>query len=261
MGRNATVDIKDRIATVTLNRPETGNAMGKDFFGELRGVFEDLSSDSQVNSIVLTGSGKNFCVGGDIVWFKEVLEGKNSLSDENVKSAALMAKAIFTCPKPVIAMVNGAAAGAGFSMALACDFRVISESSRFIMAFINMALPVDTLGLYLMEKAVGLNRTRDVVLRGEPLSAGQAFDMGLATRLVEDRQLSEAAYALAAKMAAMPLGAVRRQKALLAGFFYADLDAYIEREYKVFLECFQSPDIKEAVYAFLEKRKANFTDR
>lgn len=252
---------EDKVATVTFNRPQFGNAFALATYGEVIDAVEKLGRDDSVGAIVLTGAGKHFSAGGDINRFKELIETKVYLVPENVKTAGKMAMTVRRCPKPVIAMVNGAAAGAGCSLALACDFRIVTPKSKFVMAFVNMGLSGDTGGMYYLQKLMGTGKTVEMLMTGAPLSGEEAVRIGLASKLADGEQLEAETYAFAKQLANKPLVALRHQKELLNEFFYGDLEAYTEKEVEYMVDCSHSADFAEAVYAFLEKRPPSFTGK
>ncbi len=266
MSQDLLISKENKIATVTINRPEMGNALTSDFYGKLTGAMNELGADDEVNAIVITGAGKHFSAGGDIQGMKAKIEekkrtGKVSSSRLTVRATADMGIAIRRCPKPTIAMINGAAAGAGCSVALACDFRVVQPSSKFVMAFINVGFCGDSCGLYFLQRLIGTARMTEMMMTGNQVKGEEAFRIGLANRLAEEGKLAETAYELANFIAAKPGFALRKQKELINEFFYSDLDVYAERETDYMVACGQTDDYVEAVYAFLEKRKPNFKGR
>lgn len=255
--REILVDIQEKIATVTFNRPEQQNTFTTQLKEEVADAFENLGQSKEVRVIVLTGAGKNFCAGGDIKMFKTRIESGDFLTEDGFLLAAKMANTIRRCPKPVIAMVNGAAAGAGCSLAAACDFRFAQPGSKFGMAFINMAFSGDTVGIYNLQRIIGVTRTEEMIMTGDLISAEKAAEWGL-TKLTSENALKEETYQFAKKLAQKSPKAIAYQKRLIAEFFYSDLDAYTRKEAEVMACCARSKDHAEAVYAFLEKRKANF---
>ncbi|MDR1132486.1 MAG: enoyl-CoA hydratase/isomerase family protein [Oscillospiraceae bacterium] len=252
------VKTEEKIATITFNRLQFGNAFALATYSEVIDAVEKLGGDDAVGAIVLTGAGKHFSAGGDINRFKELIETKTYLAPENVKTAGKMAMTVRRCPKPVIAMINGAAAGAGCSLALACDFRIVTPKSKLVMAFVNMGLSGDTGGMYYLQKLLGTGKTMEMLMTGAPVSGEEAVRIGLATLLADEDNLAATAYAFAKQLAVKPLVALRHQKALLNEFFYGDLESYTEKEVAYMVDCSHSADFAEAVYAFIEKRPAGF---
>jgi len=259
MSNDVLFSIKDRVATITFNRPEVGNAFSKDSYKMTSEYIKQCCDNQNVGAVVITGAGKHFSAGGDIKRFKMLVETKEYLREENILMAGCMAAAIHRCPKPTIAMINGSAAGAGCSVALACDFRIVTEASRFIMAFIKLGLSGDTGGLYYMQKLVGIAKTTELMLLGDAVGGEAALQIGLATKLVPGDELMGETYSFASRLAGAPLMAIRRQKALMSEFFYSDLDDYIKKEAGYMVECSHTKDFEEAVNAFLEKRPPVFS--
>lgn len=256
------VEKKDAIATITINRPEYGNAFAGNSYAEMRDAVEECGRDESVKVIVLTGTGKNFSAGGDIKRFKMLLEAGNGIDPKGIIVAGQMSEAVRRCPKPVIAMINGAAAGAGCSLALACDFRVMAPKSKLIMAFINMGFSGDTGGIYYLSRLIGMAKTTEMMALGTPVGADEALRLGLATRVAESEEaLASTTYELAAQLAAKPGAAIALQKRLYYEFFYRDLEQFKYREADYMRQSSLTQDHAEAVNAFLEKRKPSFVGK
>lgn len=250
--------LRDKVATLALNRPEVSNAFSFDTYLEVRDAVERLGRDQNVGAIVITGKGKNFSAGGDIHRFRRLIDEKVFIQDQGVTATGKMSIAVRRCPKPVIAMVNGAAAGAGCGLALACDFRVMTEKSRLIMAFSNMGLSGDTGGMYYLERLVGTGKTIQMMMLGEPMGGAEAHRLGVANVLAGLEELEAETYALASKLAHRPLYALARQKAAINALFYSDIDKVIVQESEDMQACSRTNDFNEAVTAFLEKRAPEF---
>lgn len=250
------------MATLTLNRPEFGNAFATESYGEIRDYMEKLGADPGVGAIVITGKGRFFSAGGDIQWFKQKIEEGTYIQKENVLHAGEMSRAIRKCPKPVIAMVNGSAAGAGFSCALACDFRVVTPSTKLVMAFINMGLCGDTGSILTLTKLIGVDKAERMMMTGEPVKGEEAVRIGLATMLAEEDKLAEVTYAFANKLASKPTRVMGVQKRLLFKYFYQQLDGeFSQDEAEAMAGCSREYDFEEAVNAFIEKRKPVYNQR
>lgn len=252
-------EVKDSIATLTLNRPEVGNAFAQESYIEVRNALDAASEAPQVRVVVITGAGKHFSAGGDIRRFQRLIASGVFLQRENIMAAGRMAARIKTCNKPVIAMVNGAAAGAGCSLALACDFRVVTPKSKLVMSFIKMGLSGDTGGMYYLERLVGVARATELMMTGTAVDGTRAVELGLATRLAQEGCLAEETNRLARELAAAPTFALARQKQLIMETFYQDLAKYADREATYMADCSRTQDFAEAVTAFLEKRPPKFT--
>lgn len=262
MYQDILLSVDDRIATIAINRPQERNAFTEKMTViEIRDAVEKCAADDDVSVIVITGTGAAFSSGGNIKSFKELIDSETYLQEEHIFAAGAAAKAIRMCPKPVIAAVNGPAFGAACSLACACDFRVMTESSKMSMAFINMGLSGDTGAVYYLERLVGLGRAADLMMTGRVVGGKEAFDIGLCTRLAEEGSLMEAAYKLARELAGRSLFAIAQQKAVINEFFYNEIDRFTQREADTMTACSRNPDFKEAVYAFLEKRPAEFNKK
>lgn len=256
---NLLLGVEEGIATLSLNRPEVSNAIATESYGEIAGILEECGKAPEVRAVVITGVGKHFSAGGDIRKFRGYIESGVFLQRENVVRAGQMTQAVRMCPKPVIAMVNGAAAGAGCALALSCDFRVLTPRSKLGMSFMNLGLSGDTGCMYFLERMIGAAKAGELMMLGSMVSGEEAMGLGLATKLVEEDQLQEETMALARRLASMPTQAIARQKRLSYEFFYRDLAQFNLREADYMYETSRTPDYKEAVYAFLEKRKPEFT--
>ena len=209
--------------------------------------------------MVLTGKGKLFCGGGDINQFKELIEKDDGgIPEHLVEATGAMGRAIRNCSKPVIASINGAAAGAGVGVALAADFRIMEKRSSLVTAFIGMGLSGDTGVLYFLQKMVGTSLATELLMFSEPVKGEAAFDLGLANKVVEDGSLEEETWAFAKKVASLPTQIVSYQKELFNEFFYSDLKKFNHREAQLMHQASLADDHKEAVTAFLEKRKPHF---
>lgn len=261
MYQHIKLHVENKIGTIAINCPKTANAIDPSIYAEIKDAVCGCVINDDVNVVVLTGEGKHFSAGGDIREFKELIESETYIEEKSIQLAGNTAEAIRRCPKPVIAMINGTAAGAGCSLALACDFRVMEPDSKMSMAFINMGLPGDTGGIYYMYKLLGPAKTEELIMLGRPVNGEEAYAIGLASRLAEKGNLYEETRKLALELAAKPQLAIHRQKEMLLKFFYSDISSFTEAESKYMVECSRSEDFAEAVNAFLEKRKPVFRGR
>lgn len=224
------VDVKDRIATVTINRPEYSNAFARESYYEIADAMNTLGARDDVGVIVITGAGKHFSAGGDIKRFKMLVDTKTYLKAEDIEAVSAMPISIRNCPKPVIAMINGVATGAGLSCALACDFRIVEPSSKMIMAFVNMGLCGDNESIYTLTRLLGPDKAELMMMTGDAYKGEQCVKIGLATVLAEDGKLAETTYALAAKLAAKSSTAHASQKRLIRKYFYGDMEKFAKDE-------------------------------
>lgn len=248
------------VATLAFNSPENGNALDFDMYAALNEKLNACEEDEEVRVVVLTGTGKHFCAGGDIRQFKDRIANKVFLTKKELSYAVDTAHRIRMFKKPTVAVVNHAAAGAGFSLACACDFRIATPKTSFTMAFINVGLCSDTGGLYLLGKLVGAGRAAEIMMTGRPVGGEEAVQIGLANQCVPEEELLEAGGQFAARLAKAPRKALAYQKQLINKYFYEDsFHAYGHDEAEANHECSKSADFEEAVNAFIEKRKANFT--
>jgi 2-(1,2-epoxy-1,2-dihydrophenyl)acetyl-CoA isomerase len=248
------VSSQNRVATITLNRPELSNAFAAESYGEIKQAVEELGSDGSIGAIVITGKGKHFSAGGDIKRFKQLVDSKTYLQADKILYADGMSIAIRNCPKPVIAMINGVATGAGLSCALACDFRVVSSSSKMIMGFVNMGIPGDTCSIYTLTRLLGVDKAAKMMMSGDTVKGEEAFQIGLATILAQEDKLAEATYEFAEKLANKSTDAIAGQKRLINKYFYGDMENFCQDEAAEMQACSRLPDFAEAVNAFLEKR-------
>ena len=249
---------ENHIATVTINRPEYGNAFSEETYEEIIDVMNKIDENDQIDVAILTGAGKYFCSGGDIRYFQKMIDNEENISEENVLLTGKMVKSIKKNSKPVIAAINGVAAGAGLGLAMACDFIVMGENSKLIPAFINMAFPGDTVLIYTLQQAIGTFNTTKHVMLNEPITASLAKNYGMAYDVVSDENLLETANELATQLVHAPTEALGYQKALMAEMFYPELDSFNQKEAEYMHKSSKSKEHKEAVDAFLNKRKPNF---
>lgn len=246
------------IATIKINRPKHGNSLVVPTgFDEIGQAFRQASDDPKAKAVILCSEGRHFCSGGDISDMKRRLEEKIYVSEQAVRDAARVHKAVRLCKKPTIAMIQGACVGAGASIALACDFRVMADIAYMGMAFINVALPGDTGGILALYQLCGLSKTLEYIMLGDKITAKEALHFGLAYKVVPLEKLSETAMALASRLATGPRMAYQYQKELLWNVTTAPMwGEYMEEECVGMVACGKGADYTEAVHAFLEKRLA-----
>lgn len=244
------------VLTVTLNRPSALNAMTYAMKGQLLEALGGAVRDRSIRAIVLTGSGRAFCAGQDL---RERLDPEApSLDDELTLRYNPIISAIRTAPQPVIAAVNGVAAGAGASLAFACDIRIAAESASFVLAFGRLGLVPDSGATWTLPRLVGAARAAEMALLGDAVSAADALRFGLVSRVVPADTLAAEAAALALKIAAGAPGAMALTKRLLGSAFDQDLDAALAAEAEAQGIAGRHPDHVEGLAAFTEKRSPSF---
>jgi len=254
--------VADGVATLTLNRPERLNALSTPITEGLLEALPRLARDSAVGVVVLTGAGRAFCAGGDV---KSMAEGGTQLGLEDavtrLRGRMEVSRLLHEMPKPTIAMVNGAAAGAGLSMALACDLRIAGQSARFVTAFANVGFSGDFGGSYFLSKLVGTGKARELYYTAEALDAAQAHALGIANRVVPDADLVETTMQLARKLARGPRIALALMKQNFNAAESGTLAELLDLEAQRQIETGRTDDHKEAARAFVEKRAPVFTGR
>jgi 2-(1,2-epoxy-1,2-dihydrophenyl)acetyl-CoA isomerase len=242
------------VLTITLNRPDVLNAFNTEMHGALAAALRD-ARDGGVRAVVITGAGRGFCVGQDLTEFREAPGDIGSRLRDNYHPNI---RAIRALEKPVIAAVNGAAAGAGMSLACASDLRVAADSATFVPAFINIGLIPDSGGSYFVTRILGPARAFEWLASGKRLTAAEAHAWGLVSEVVELGALAGRAAELAAQLAELPTRGVGMTKRLLDHAVTATLDEQLEREAQLQAAATQTEDFKEGVAAFLEKRPPRF---
>jgi 2-(1,2-epoxy-1,2-dihydrophenyl)acetyl-CoA isomerase len=251
--------ISDGVATLTLNRPERLNALSTPIMEGLLEALPRLARDAAVGVIVLTGAGRAFCAGGDV---KSMAEGSIERSMEeavtHLRGRMEVSRLLHEIPKPTIAMVNGAAAGAGMSLAVACDLRIAAQSAHFVTAFANIGFSGDFGGSYFLSKLVGTGKARELYYTAEPLDAAQALALGVVNRVVPDAELIEATM-LAGKLAQGPRIALALMKQNFNAAESETLAQLLDLEARHQIEAGRTKDHKEAARAFVEKRAPAFT--
>jgi 2-(1,2-epoxy-1,2-dihydrophenyl)acetyl-CoA isomerase len=243
------------VLTITLNRPDVLNAFNTAMHKALGGALKE-AADPAVRAVVLTGAGRGFCVGQDLTEFKEASGDIGSRLRKTYHPNVL---AIRRLEKPVIAAVNGAAAGAGLSFACACDIRIAADSASFVPAFINIGLVPDSGGSYFVTRLLGYARAFEWMTSGQKLHAAEAEEWGLVSEVVEGDGLADRAAELAAELAAMPTRGVGMTKRLFDRTGTNTLEEQLELEAQLQTAATQTADFREGVDAFLEKRSPNFT--
>jgi 2-(1,2-epoxy-1,2-dihydrophenyl)acetyl-CoA isomerase len=256
--------VKDGVALLTMNRPDRLNALSPAMLRGLLEALPRLAEDAEVGVVVLTGAGRGFCAGGDVKAMAEGQEfGAPDLEERAQALRALMetSRWLHEMPKPTIAMVRGAAAGAGLSLALACDMRVASDSARFATAFARVGYSGDFGGSYYLTQLVGPSKARELYFTADVLDAGQALALGLVNRVVPDARLEEETLGLAGRLARGPRIAYRYMKRNFNAAESGTLAELLDLEAWHHTRCGLTEDHREAARAFVEKREPVFRGR
>lgn len=257
-----TLDHDGGVAVVTFNRPEKLNALNAGLRDEILSVCTELREDDEVRAVVFTGAGRGFCAGADLTGGRrEVVPRRSDLSDE-FGWVGRQAKAVYRLDKPSVAAVNGVAAGAGMSLALACDLRVGTSRSRFKTVFIERNLSPDAGMSYFLPRIVGVSRALDLVMTSRAVEGEEAYRIGLLDRFVADESLLDEAVGLAQQLAAGPPMAVMMSKRAIQNSLDAPFEEQLKYETKAISHARRAThDSQEATIAFREKRPGKFLGR
>ncbi len=252
------VERRERIAIVTINRPEKRNALNIKTREEGAAVLEQLQDDDDVRVVVITGAGdKAFIAGADIAEFA----GRTALMQRAVMLGRSLFTAIDVFPKPVIAMINGYCLGGGCELALACDLRIASEAASFGQPEINLGIIPGGGGTQRLTRLIGEGKAMEMILTGEIIDAQTAFNLGLVNHVIPADQLAAKTMEIANRIAEKSPIALRLAKEAVKVASRSNLDEGLRREVDLFALCFSSDDKNEGVRAFLEKRRPNFTGK
>lgn len=251
------------VLTLTLQRPEHLNALDSDLCDALAAAMERAERNDEARVVILRGAGRAFCVGGDVKGMGAIHCTVANLSEQTQRLRRRMeaARRLHTMAKPTVAVVQGAAAGAGLSLALACDFRIASSAASFVTAFAGVALPGDYGGSYFLSRIVGSAKAQELYLLSPKLSAQQAQALGMVTQVVEPDALDGAAQSFASQLAHGPALAYRAIKSNMLLAAHADLQTCLDQEAALHVQCALSDDHREGVSAFVGKRAARFEGR
>jgi enoyl-CoA hydratase/carnithine racemase len=256
-------EVKDGVATLTLNRPDRLNALGGSLRDDLHDAITRSAADADVRVMIITGSGKGFCAGGDVKAMNEAKEGRRPrpFMDKIAPGRDRTLLAMREAPQPIIAAVNGAAAGAGMNLALACDIRLASTAARFSQAFVKRGLHPDWGGTYFLPRIVGSAKACELIFTGALIDAAEALRLGIVSQVLPPEELLPAAQTLARAIAAGPPIAIRLAKRGI--YRNAESDLRTALEYETFAQnaCFETEDATEGIRAFVEKRAPQFKGR
>ena len=249
----------EAVARVSLNRPDSFNALNETICFELQDVFREIAGNPEVRAVILTGEGRAFSAGQDLRSMdSDGADPAEFVKDVLRKRYAPLILAMRRLGKPIVGAINGVAAGAGMSLALATDLRIASEKASFMQAFSRVGLVPDAGSNYFLVQLVGLPRALELAWTARKVGAEEALQMGLVNRVVPEAELATAAQELAATLARGPQTAIALTKQAMTGALTADLAAILDLEAELQAQCVVTDDFQEGVAAFLEKREPRF---
>ena len=252
-------ELTDGVFTITLNRPDKLNAFIDPMFVELMAALKQIEGDPLARCVVITGAGKGFCAGQDLSSAKDrMANGDSSFGHHLRQTYNPLITRLMNIPKPIIAAINGAAAGAGMSLAMACDLRLAAESASFLQAFVKIGLVPDSGSSWLLQRLVGRTRATELMLTGKKISAKEALEWGLVNQVVPNDDLMKTTNELAHSLANMPTKAIGLIKGMTDYAATHTLAETLEYEADMQEIAGRSADHREGLMAFLEKRAANF---
>lgn len=254
---------QDGITTLTLNRPEARNAMSPEMMTALADALPRLAADRSVRAVVLTGAGGAFCAGGDVKRFASASGGDFNFEDrvQRLRRGMELSRHLHEMPKPTLAVIPGPAAGAGLSLALACDLRIAADTAKLTTAFARIGLSGDYGGSYFLSHLVGAAKARELFFTAEVISGQQAFELGIVSRVTTADRLDAEAAAFATQLAGLPTVAVGYMKKNLNAAQHGSLSDVMDLEVQHMIRTFMTDDHKGAAKAFVEKRVPTFTGR
>ncbi len=253
----------DGVATITFNRPDNMNTYNIEMLNEIVSALESVTFDEEVRAVIITGEGRAFSAGADVSGFDELLGLRTELPEKEdiLKMILRVVIAIREVPKPVIAALNGVAAGGAANFVLACDLVVASEKARMAQNFINIGLVPDGGGTYLLPALIGYQRAAEIFFTGKIVSAAEALSLGLYNQVVPPDELTSASRELAVNLAQKPTAAIAAGKAIMNRDVLPALRLYLEEEAGAQRRMVATHDAKEGMTAFLEKRTPDFQGR
>jgi 2-(1,2-epoxy-1,2-dihydrophenyl)acetyl-CoA isomerase len=255
-------DVRDRVATLTLNRPEKMNALGPELLSNSIATLKDWGRDPEIGAVVVTGSGRAFCAGGDVSAMAQAgVEKTLEQRVDGLREAQELSWLLYNLPKVTIAAVNGAAVGAGLGIALACDLRIAASGAKFGTAYAKVGFGGDFGTTWLLTHYAGAPKAKELFFLADNIDAAEAHRIGLVNRVLEAGELMGEVEKMASRIAHGPLTSYRYMKANVNLAATVDFRTLMEREAETHLRCGMTDDHREGVRAFLEKRAANFSGR
>jgi 2-(1,2-epoxy-1,2-dihydrophenyl)acetyl-CoA isomerase len=246
------------ILEIVLNRPEAYNALNLELMEILSDALTTLATENVIKGIMITGNGKAFCSGGDLKWISQQTDDASSTVHRLAAQFHIAITEIRRMGKPVVAAINGIAAGGGFSLALACDFRVMAESAVLRQAYTSSGLSIDGGGTFALPRLIGLARALEIAAFDQPISSKQALEWGLVTKVAPDDKLVDEAMSMLHELTSSSLHSFAWSKKLLTDSFNNTLETQLDLERQGISDCVRHPDGQEGMKAFIEKRKPVF---
>lgn len=251
---------KGNVGIITLNRPDKLNSFNDELTFQLQDALKEMEKDKEVRAIILTGAGRGFCAGQDLQSrsIAQEMGQRPSLGDSIKRRYNPIVTKLRRMEKPIIAAVNGVAAGAGASVAFACDFRIVTDKTSFIQSFTKVGLIPDSGATFVLPRLIGVTRAFELMLSADKLTAEEALRLGVVNKVVTDEELMKEALALAEKLAAGPTKAFGLTKRAVNKAIFDDLEELLEYEANLQEIAGRSDDFEEGVKAFVEKRPAQY---
>ncbi len=251
--------VENSVLTITLNRPDKLNAMTPTLLQELKEAFEEAGKDEQVRVVILTGAGRGFCAGADLTAASELMMGGGFSYEENLNATYNpLILTMQNLQKPIIAAVNGVAAGAGMSLALACDLRIVAESASFLQAFVKIGLVPDSGSTWILPRLIGMTKALELMLTGQKVTSQEALALGMVNQVVADASLGETVQKMAEMFANAPTKTIGLIKQAVNFASTSTLEEAMKNEAALQDIAGKSADHMEGVAAFFEKRPAAF---
>jgi enoyl-CoA hydratase/carnithine racemase len=249
---------RDALLILTISNPGARNALSPDMYAAAIEALSTAERDESIRAIILTGADNFFCAGGNLNRLLENRAKDKSVQADSIDNLHGWIEAICDCPKPVIAAVDGAAAGAGFSLALACDLIVAGNGAKFVMAYVQVGLTPDGGGSWFLSQALPRQLATEVLMEGKPILAPRLQQLGVVNRVVPDGAALDAALSWGDELASLSPNAVERIKSLVRGAKGNSLATHFDAERHSFVESLHHRDAQEGISAFLEKRKPQY---